>query len=103
MLLKFGIRPRGIIHVGANYGQEFDAYRSSLAETVLYIEPISGVFESLRDKVEQEPGHHAIRAVCSDKSGEVVTFNIASNSGQSSSILELGNHAKLYPNIVYED
>ena len=102
LLSKFGIRPRGIIHVGANYGQEFESYKSSEAETVIYIEPISKVFESLKEKVEKCPGHHAIRSVCSDRSGDKVIFNVASNLGQSSSLLELGYHAKLYPNIVYD-
>ena len=41
ILNRFGIIPFGIIHVGANDGAEFEAYRDARAETVVYIEPIS--------------------------------------------------------------
>jgi hypothetical protein len=35
LLSSFGVSPTGIIHVGANYGQEFEAYRDSGAKTVV--------------------------------------------------------------------
>ena len=100
-LPRFGIAPRGIIHVGANYGQEFGNYRDSTSDLVIYIEPIEEAFLALKDLVEQEPGHKAIKAVCSNKDGEKISFNVASNGGQSSSILGLGNHSLLYPEITY--
>ncbi|QFU74440.1 FkbM family methyltransferase [Halioglobus maricola] len=98
---SFGVTPRGIIHVGANTGQEFEVYRSSEARHVVYVEPISTVYKKLKEKVEQQPGHVALQAVCSDVSGEKVSFNISSNNGESSSMLGLGNHGKLYPGIKY--
>ncbi|WP_036262303.1 FkbM family methyltransferase [Methylocapsa aurea] len=101
LLKSFGLSPDGIIHVGANYGQEFEAYQNSGAETVVYVEPISSVFDALKGKVERARGHYAVKAVCSERAGDKVRFNVASNSGASSSILELGNHAKIHPEIVY--
>jgi len=92
LMEKFGVLTRGIIHVGASWGQEYRAYRDSGAKTVLYIEPIDEIFERLKANVSGTEGHHAIRALCSNLSGQKVNFNIASNGGESSSILPLGNH-----------
>lgn len=97
----YGIGTTGILHVGANTGQEFDDYRKSSAQTIVYVEPESKVFDVLERKVADAPGHHAVKALCSDSVGEAVTFNIASNNGQSSSMLPLGSHAELYPDITY--
>ncbi|ACK51654.1 methyltransferase FkbM family [Methylocella silvestris BL2] len=101
LLQEFEIHPSGIIHVGANDGLEFDAYRQSRADTVVYVEPISSIHASLKAKVESCKNHFAVRALCSSKSGEKVTFNISSNAGLSSSMLDLGNHAKIHPSISF--
>jgi FkbM family methyltransferase len=101
LLSSFGMSPTGIIHVGANYGQEFEAYRDSGAETVVYVEPIPSIFAALKAKIGQAKGHFAVKAVCSARAGEKIQFNVASNSGESSSILALGNHSKIHPGITY--
>jgi FkbM family methyltransferase len=91
----------GIIHVGANTGQERNAYRLSGAAFCLYIEPVSAVFHELQKNISGIPGHVAIQAACSDVDGKVVTLNIASNAGESSSILPMSEHARLFPNVRY--
>jgi FkbM family methyltransferase len=101
LLGGFGIVPRGVIHVGANTGQEFEAYAATNAETVVYIEPIQAVYAALKNKVEGTKGHFTVKALCSAVAGERLNFNVASNQGESSSILELSDHAKLFPDITY--
>jgi FkbM family methyltransferase len=101
LMERFLLNVDGIIHVGANVGQEREEYRKSGATTCLYIEPLSGVFRELEQNIAGLPGHIAIRAVCSDTSGQEVVMNIASNGGQSSSIFPLGEHAKMFPSVKY--
>ena len=101
LLEKRGIRPRGVIHVGANIGQEFEAYRHAAVEPVVYVEPIPEMLAALRKTVGDTPGHLVVDAVCAEADGLEVTFNVASNAGGSSSLLQLGRHAELYPNIRY--
>jgi FkbM family methyltransferase len=93
----------GIIHVGASVGQECSDYYASGAQPCVYIEPIAEIFDILERNVSNFPGHVAIKALCSDSEGEEVVFNVASNGGQSSSMLAFGEHAKIYPNIKYID
>jgi FkbM family methyltransferase len=91
----------GIIHVGANSGQEREAYRRAGADACLYIEPVSSVFQVLQQNLVGYPGHVAIKAACSDVGGETVELNIANNDGESSSIFPLGEHKNLFPSVKY--
>lgn len=90
-----------ILHIGASEGQERFDYQAAGASPCFYVEPISSVFEILRQNLEAMPGHLAIKAVCSDAEGTSVNFNVASNGGQSSSFLNLGLHARLYPGVTF--
>jgi FkbM family methyltransferase len=103
LLKGFGIFPQGIIHVGANTGQEFDEYAASNAQTVVYIEPIQAIYGALKEKVEKTAGHFAVKALCAAAAGEKVSFNVSSNRGESSSMFELSDHSKLYPHITYTE
>lgn len=97
----FGLPVRSILHVGANMGQERFHYAASGANPCIYVEPIDQVFAILSQNLQELPGHLAVQAVCSDKAGETIQFNIASNEGQSSSMFALGEHARLHPEIGY--
>lgn len=91
----------GVIHVGAHIGQEADIYRSITNGPCIYIEPIDPVFEVLTSRLRVGENEYPVKAVCSDQDGAEVALNISSNSGQSSSIFELGRHADLFPGINY--
>lgn len=101
LMEKFGVLTRGVIHVGAGWGPEFSAYRDSTANTVLYIEPMNEAFEQLRQQVMGSEGHHAIHALCSDRSGKKVDFKITNNNGRFSSMLPLGSYAESFPHIKH--
>src|SRR5207302_2079774 len=101
LIAGLGLSCRGVIHVGANLGQEFDAYRRAGLESAVYIEPIPEIFTKLQRRVSVEPHHVAVNALCSDRDDEAVEFHIASNQGQSSSILNLGSHASLHPSVRF--
>jgi FkbM family methyltransferase len=95
------VEPGGIIHVGANTGQDAVRYAQARPDICVYIEPIGSLFERLQVHVNRFPGHVAVQGLCSDVDGELVEFNIANNGGASSSMFPLGEHARLYPEITY--
>ena len=92
---------KGVIHVGANIGQEFKDYSLHPLDIALYIEPNPELIETLAANISSADNHVPVEALCSDQDDIEVTFNIANNKGLSSSILPLGNHQKLYPHIRY--
>jgi hypothetical protein len=90
----------GVIHVGANNGQERDDYaRHNLK--VAWIEPIPELFETLRQNISSLPDQVAINALIADQDGKPYTFHFASNNGASSSILDLHSHKDIWPNVHY--
>lgn len=94
-------RARGIIHVGANLGQERDRYAKH-RRPVVWIEPDPSLVPKLREHVAPFPEQRVIEALIGDVSGREVDFHIASNNGGSSSILEMKDHARMFPNVRYE-
>lgn len=97
---KFLVEVSGVIHIGANAGQERDRY-SDHGLRVLWIEPIPAVFERLLANIRDYPNQQAIQALVTDVDGKMYDFHIANNDGQSSSILELQEHRDVWPEIHY--
>jgi FkbM family methyltransferase len=93
--------PCGVIHVGANAGQEFPAYRAAGLAWGLYIEALPEAFERLRLTLAASSTHLAINALCADDDGKETLFHVASNEGQSSSMLEFGWHAREHPDVEF--
>jgi FkbM family methyltransferase len=89
-----------VIHIGASTGQERDYY-DKLGLRVLWIEPIPTVFEQLKTNISKLPRQQAIKALVTDKDNKTYKFNIASNDGESSSILELQGHKDIWPQIEF--
>jgi FkbM family methyltransferase len=90
----------GVIHVGANTGQERDLYARHKLK-VAWIEPIPEQFERLRQNVRSLPDQMAINALIADADGKPCTFHVANNNGLSSSILDLHSHKDIWPDVHY--
>ena len=106
MLIPFstlGIKPKGVLHVGASEGQEAQAYQDLGVERVVWIEADPKVHKLLLKHLEKFDNQIAIHACISDTDNEIVKFNIANNGGQSSSLLEFGTHSTVHPEVKFTD
>lgn len=90
----------GVIHVGANSGQERDIYDAH-GTRVVWIEPIPEVFAKLQANIAALPRQRAIQALVSDLDGKRFEFHVANNQGQSSSILPFKHHADIWPQVRF--
>ena len=90
----------GVIHVGANTGQERVQY-NDLGLRVIWVEPIPEIFAELEKNIEAFPNQRAFQALLTDVEGKEYEFHIASNNGASSSILELKQHRDIWPDVNY--
>lgn len=89
---------KGLIHIGANSGQERDLYaRHGLR--VAWIEPIPSVFAELQNNIRGLQGQTAHQHLVTDQGGKPYLFHVADNGGASSSILEFDQHAQLWPDV----
>ena len=91
---------RGVIHVGANEGQERDLY-AAFGLNVIWIEPIPEVFQVLRDNISELQTQRALNYLVTDEDGKEYEFHIANNGGASSSILDFSKHKEMWPGIRY--
>lgn len=97
---KYGIKPNGVLHLGANTGQEAPVYDRHGVKDVTWVEAIPAVFDQLAKNVEKY-GHTCILACVGDEEGKEVEFNISNNESQSSSYLELAHHKIIHPEVSY--
>lgn len=102
-ILKHKIRPKGIIHVGANTGQEYDTYIKMGCHRVMFIEPCSAAFSVLKEKFKGYPHVTIVNTACGSKVGQAWINIEVANGGQSNSFLDMGTHTKLHPGIEFVD
>jgi FkbM family methyltransferase len=91
---------KGIIHVGANTGQEGNNY-ASYGLNVLWIEPIPWVFKKMKSTISSYPNQLALEYLVLDKDGETTTLHISNNEGASSSVMDLALHQDVWPSIHF--
>lgn len=96
-MAHFGITPKAVLHVGAHEGNEIKAYRAKGISPVVFVEANPDLAEGLRERFKSDGDVTIIESAAAEEEG-TATFNITSMN-QSSSLLELKDHAKLYPKI----
>lgn len=89
---------KGLLHVGANFGQERFIYQK-MNLNVIWVEPIPDVFAKLAENVKEMEHQHAFNYLCCEEDGKSYEFNISSNHGASSSILDFEAHKELWPDV----
>lgn len=93
-------RCKGVIHVGANLGQEREIYAAHRLP-VVWFEPLPSVFEELKRNIAPFPGQTAVRALLAARDNETHMFRVSNNGGESSSILELKHHRDIWPEVHF--
>lgn len=97
---KYQIKSTDVLHLGANAGQEGEAYHKCGVERVIWVEALPSAYRTLLKRIDSATDQ-ALLACVSDRDGEKVSFKIASNEGQSSSILDFGTHAREHPSVKF--
>lgn len=87
--------PRGVFHVGAHECEERDAYLAHgiSDENIVWVDGNEDIVKRMKDRGIRNLYHALV-----DEEERDVVFYIT-NNGQSSSILEMGTHASMYPHI----
>ena len=98
---KYLKRIGGLIHVGANTGQEIQLYHQHDL-SVIWIEPIPEIFSELQNNLTGVSKQIAIRGLVTDQNDAEYHFNLASNNGASSSILDFNLHQDIWPDIKFD-
>lgn len=89
---------RGVVHIGANTGQERFFYLANNI-CVLWVEPIPDVFQKLILNLQSLTHQKALNFLISDIDGQEIDFHVTDNGGESSSIFQLEKHKLLWPEV----
>lgn len=91
---------KGVIHVGANSGQERYFYHFNRLP-VIWFEPIPEVFLKLQANILNLYCQECHPFLISNESNKVYDFHLTNNDGESSSIFEMKAHKELWPNVKH--
>lgn len=100
IIKKHNLRITGIIHVGANSGQEHSDYLKENIRDIVYIEASKASFYHLCRKPFDDRVK-LFNIALADKEGEMEMYTETANQGQSSSLLKPGTHTTHYPGIKF--
>jgi FkbM family methyltransferase len=92
---------RGVLHIGAHYGQEYNDYHIAGVRNMIFFEPVLSNFAALVCVIPNTPNIRAYRLALGNESKKVDMFIETANKGQSCSVLEPGTHLTMYPNIKF--
>lgn len=90
---------RGVVHVGANIGQERDAYATHNLN-VLWFEPNPEAFKKLENNIADLQNQIAFPFLLTDRDDANYLLHVTNGHGQASSILEMGEQIRLYPDFT---
>lgn len=103
IIKKYNIETKGVIHIGAHIGQEYELYKKLDIKNVMFFEPNPYVYPILAEKMQNIPNVITYNCALGDFTGTIqmnIEFN---NQGQSSSILNPKKHLELYPHITFPE
>lgn len=97
---RWNIKPTGVLHVGANVGEEAPVYDELGIKEVCWIEANPEIIPQLRINAAKY-GHRVKEMLVGDVDWLEVPLHISNNASQSSSILELGTHKVAHPDVHF--
>jgi FkbM family methyltransferase len=97
---KYGLTFTGVLHCGANIGEEAPVYDELGIKKQIWIEANPALMDKLKSNISKYPDAMAFCFAAGETDGNV-TLHIANNGGQSSSVLELGTHKVVHPEVHY--
>jgi FkbM family methyltransferase len=98
---KYNMDVKGIIHVGAHYGEEISEYIENGIQDIVLFEPLSECFDVLAQKVMTLNANIEGHQVALGSSPGTATMYLSDNEKQSSSILKPKVHLTHHPHVKF--
>lgn len=96
---KYDLKIKGVLHIGAHFGQEYKTYEKLGINNLIFFEPVSSTFRRLKNNI----GGKAIllNTALGNMQGQIEMFIEIANEGQCNSILKPEYHLVKYPSIIF--
>ena len=92
---------KGIIHIGAHYGEEIEEYLNNGIQNIILFEPLSENFDILSEKVKDLNANIEGHQVALGSKTDTLTMYVSDNEKQSSSLLKPKVHLTHHPNVKF--
>lgn len=101
-LSDFDIQLKGVIHIGAHYGQEYEEYINAGVKDMIFFEPLQSNYETLVNNLPYDEKIKIFKLALGNETGEREMFVEKTNLSMSSSLLEPCKHLIQYPWITFD-
>lgn len=101
LIEKYNMNIKGVIHIGAHFGQENEIYNKANIQNRVFFEPIKSTFARLKENVGEK--YQTFNIALGNENKNVFMFVETANSGQSSSVLKPIKHLEQYPHITFNN
>lgn len=103
LIKKYDMQITGVVHIGANLGQELESYRDNNIKNIILIEPLIEVFNQLLEKTSNYSDLNItlFNVALGNESGQAI-MNVSNYNGMSSSLLEPELHLELHPDVTFD-
>lgn len=98
---KYNIKLKGVVHIGAHYGQECSEYKEHGIKNLMFFEPLSKNFKILKQRVGDEFPCYNI--ALGNKNCDIEMYVETINQSSSSSVLKPKHHLIQYPHIDFNE
>jgi FkbM family methyltransferase len=99
---KYNMNIKGVVHVGAHYGEEVLDYVQNGIQNIIVFEPLSNNFDVLNTKLADVNANIQGYQVALGNDEKSVTMYLSSNHSLSSSILKPKEHLEHHPDVFFE-
>lgn len=100
LISKYKLNIKGVLHIGANSGEEYPDYLRNRIYNMIFFEPLINSYNKLLNNIQIGETVKAYNIAIGNMSGETEIY-ISSNGGASSSVLEPLQHKLQYPQITF--
>ena len=93
---------KGVVHIGAHYGEEIQEYVNNGIQNITVFEPLSKNFEVLAERLQDVNADIQGYQVALGSQKGTATMYLSSNEAQSSSILKPKEHLEHHPDVSFD-
>lgn len=98
---KYNLNFQGVLHIGANVGEEFEMYNKLGINKQIWIEGNPDIYQVLKENISSNPNAEAHNYIIGDVYLPNVVLHVSNNGSQSSSVLDLKKHMIEHPDVYY--
>jgi FkbM family methyltransferase len=100
LVKKYNLNIKGVLHIGAHFGEENSIYDRLNIENRIFFEPLESNFKVLKNNISEK--FQVVKKALGNDNKKISMYVETANQGQSSSILEPLIHLQQYPHIKFE-